>query len=633
MCGINGFNFADPELIGKMNQVVSHRGSDDQGWYVGGGVSLGHVRLSIIDVGPAGHQPMFYDPVNGGFSSAHQAEIQADGALAIVFNGEIYNYRELRLELRRQGYVFSTQSDCEVILAAYREWGFDCVRHFNGMWAFAIHDPGRAIIFCSRDRLGVKPLYYYHHQGRFIFSSELKGILQHPGLVPNGAAGLNQVAVDFYFSLGFIPAPLSIYHNVFKLEARQSLVFDLHQGRIDHLWYHYDFPEYVPEKRRKVLLDQGRQLLYDAVRLRLIADVPVGAFLSGGLDSSAVVSSMRDFTALDRLHTFSIGFEGKWDETRYINIAREAFGTIHHHRYFTEDDFHNLGDTWSHLYDEPFTDHSGFPTYVVSRMAREQVKVVLSGDGGDEIFGGYNRHRVAARLGLARRVIPEYLRRGAFALIGRVKRDSDSSLPGKARELFRLSLGSPEEYEASIYSDNRYLPVAVVEWYRERYRELLARYPFEEAVIKFDLFFHTLSDRFLTKVDRASMGNALEVRSPFLDHRFIEFSARIPTVWKADALHTKGLFREMIRDLVPVDIRRRRKQGFTPPIAWWLLRDRDTQKAISDSLEKLYRGALISEQCYRHNRRVLDHPCPETADQQLKIYFFARWAEYWRPAL
>jgi asparagine synthase (glutamine-hydrolysing) len=318
---------------------------------------------------------MRYSKEHGGSSEVHNPKTPWD--IAIVFNGEIYNFPTLKEDLASKGYVFSTHSDTEVILASYLEWGVDCVQKFNGFWAFAILDTQKNSVFFSRDRFGKKPLYYWHQEnGDFAFSSEMKGLLKLNGI----SQKIDSEALDFYFTIGFIPAPWSIYQSVRKLESGHSATYDLKTGEFKTFRY-YHLPPYRPIHDRKALIEEGRKLLEDATRIRMFADVPVGAFLSGGLDSSSVVAEMTKFVKKENLHTFSIGFEGKYDETPYITTVKNAFGTNHHHQYFRCEDFESMLEDIPHYYDEPFGDYSCFPTTFVSRLAKEYVTVALSGDG------------------------------------------------------------------------------------------------------------------------------------------------------------------------------------------------------------------------------------------------------------
>ena len=615
MCGIAGFNWNDPNLIKKMNNSLKHRGPDGFGTYTDNLISLGHRRLAIIDLTERGKQPMEYE---------HK------GRKAIItYNGEVYNFLELREKLEKKGYKFKSNTDTEVILASYLEWGFDCVKKFNGMWAFCIYDLQKKILFCSRDRMGQKPFYYYYDGERFIFASEIKAIIAAKKI--NKKENIYKEAVQLYFALGFIPAPYSIYKNTFKLEARQNLVFDLNKKKIKK-WYYWDLPRYNPIYDKKKLIKEGKKLLYDAVKLRMRSDVPVGAFLSGGLDSSSVVGIMRKFTDLSKLHTFSIGFEGKYDETPYIKIVGNHFKTNHHHYYFKEKDFEELIDKYIWVYDEPFGDYSGFPTYKVSELAKQFVTVVLSGDGGDEIFGGYLNHVNGYRMDLIRK-FPKIFR----ILFSRLP--IKKNLNGIAnlyllKEAFGLSLVNPEKFYAESIKENAIRPEIYKKWTIEKMKFCLSKgnNKLGEALRIFDLLFNTLSDNFLVKVDRASMANALEVRSPFLDYRFAEFSQKIPTKWKVDLFKTKKLMREIIKDILPNEIVNRGKQGFTPPLTDWILK----RNYLNEIIEKAEVLKEVDNELYRYISTKITNKKYNKNNQDnlnisllIRLFLFIKWWEKW----
>jgi len=611
MCGINGFNFVDEQQIKLMNKTIKHRGPDDDGIFTDMTVSLGNVRLAILDLSSAGKQPMSY---------THENKIAI-----IVFNGEIYNFLEIREELEKKGYVFNSRTDTEVILASYMEWGYDCVKHFNGMWAFVIYDPADKKFFCSRDRLGQKPFYYFFDKKKFIFSSELKGILTHHELSLNKKENISKVAVNLYFSLGFIPSPYAIYSNTFKLEPRQNMVFNIATKEIKK-WYYYKIPKYNPVYNKKRLIDEGRKILKDAVRLRLIADVPIGAFLSGGLDSSTVVAVMNEFTNIENLHTFSIGFEGKYDETPFIDKVREYFGTQHHHYRFTEKDFETLIDTYSYIYDEPLGDYAGFPTYKISKIAREHITVALSGDGGDEIFGGYPEYVMGSRLDALRKV-PKFLRVLLSKIPAKTNLDGYTSI-FLLKEAFNVSLYDPTLFYAKALENEIPLPEIYKKWTTEKLKICLEKNgnSLAEMLRVYDLMFKTLPDNYLAKVDRASMATALEVRSPFLDYRFIEFSQKIPTTWKADLFKTKKLMREITKDILPSEIVQRRKQGFVAPLQHWIL-DKKFEAFLRQSAERL---KDFNTDLYRFfDEKILKETNKLYGLYKIRLFLFGKWMEQW----
>ncbi|MBD3249389.1 asparagine synthase (glutamine-hydrolyzing) [Candidatus Woesearchaeota archaeon] len=632
MCGIIGFNWEDRELIGKMNEVIEHRGPDDNGSYTDKGVSLGQRRLSILDLSNAGHQPTFYSKETGAFSEIFNKEEynkflrgRLKSITSIVFNGEIYNFKELRSELSGKGYSFNTKTDTEVILAGYIEWGTECVKKFNGMWSFCIHDHEKNIFFCSRDRLGQKPFYYYLKDGKFIFASELKSILEYKDLGLGEEYNINKDALDLYFSLGFIPSPYSIYKDVYKLEPRYNMIFDLEKKELKK-WEYYEIDGYDPVYDKKEIIEEGKNILRDATRLRMIADVPVGAFLSGGLDSSVVVGAMKDFTDLSNLNTFSIGFEGKFDESEYIHIAKDYFGTKHHHRYFKEDDFQNLVGKYASIYDEPLGDYSCFPTYDVSRMARKNVTISLSGDGGDEMFGGYNVHVLGKRMEIIRK-IPWIFRKIGAKIPSRKNLNSYQSL-FLLKEAFRLSLSPKENIYSDALPDLGFKPKVYNEWTKKNMKYCLEKSKgnLGEAMRLNDLLFNTLPDNFLVKVDRASMANSLEVRSPFLDYRFIEFSQKIPSRWKTSLFKTKKIMRDIIKDIVPEKIVKRGKQGFTPPLERWILNEK-YEKDLNNALEYVKKLSLDAYEFYLNKALKEDNTMYNI--YKIRLFLFGKWYEKW----
>ncbi|MFU8652421.1 asparagine synthase (glutamine-hydrolyzing) [Methanotorris formicicus] len=627
MCGINGIVRFDrgilKEEIDGMNNAIRHRGPDDEGVFIlnskNYSIGLGHVRLAILDLSEKGHQPMGYNIEEDKITYRDEELDNAD--IIIVYNGEVYNYLELKEKFNLKT---ETGTDTEVILKLYDKLGFDCVKEFNGMWAFCIFDKQKNLIFCSRDRLGIKPLYYYWDGEEFIFSSELKGILAVKKI--NKKENINKEAVELYFALGFIPSPYSIYKNIFKLEARQNLIFDLNKKEIKKFCY-WELPDYKPIYDKNKLIEEGKKLLYDAVKIRMRSDVPVGAFLSGGLDSSTVVGIMRDFTDLSKLHTFSIGFEGKYDETPYIKIVVDYFKTNHHHYYFKEEDFEKLIDKYIWIYDEPFGDYSGFPTYKVSEMAREFVTVVLSGDGGDEVFGGYRFHLISKRIEYLKK-IPKFVRMLLLKILNNNLLKNYTLF--LIREAINLSLiENNEKFYSKLFDGKFMISNRGKIWVEEHLKYSLNKTNnnLPESIRVFDLLFRTLSDNFLVKVDRASMANALEVRSPFLDYRFAEFSQKIPNEWKVDFFKTKKLMREIVKDILPEEILNRGKGGFEPPLDKWILK-RKYKNILDDGiriLEELNFKDLV--EFYKNDALVGNNKLHNI--YKIRLFLFTKWWERW----
>ncbi len=599
MCGINGFNFVNRNTLKRMNDSLKHRGPDSEGIYSNKIVSLGHRRLSIIDLSKKGSQPMTY---------SHKKR-----KVIIVHNGEIYNFSELKKDLEKKGYKFKSKTDTEVILASYLEWGVDCVKKFNGMWAFCIYDMNKKILFLSRDRAGKKPLYYFYDGKKFIFSSELKAIIKHKINVE-----INEKGVDLYLSMGFIPAPFSIYKNIFKLEARQNLVFDINKTTLKKEYY-YKIPKYTPVENKKQLIKEADKIFEDSINLRLISDVPLGAFLSGGLDSSAIVSKMSKFVDLKKLHTFSIGFKEGNDETPYSDMMKNLLKTKHHHEYFNRNDFESLLKEMFYYFDEPFFDHSMFPSIPLSKMSKKYITVSLSGDGGDEIFGGYPRYNIASKIELLKK-IPIFFRKILLKII------PNYSKLNNINEGIRLSLFNKEDF----YSEARsyvYKPEIYKKLMREKLKYFLnlTKDNLTEAIIMMDLYFYTIPDNFLTKTDRTSMSKSLEVRCPFLDYRFFELSSKIPTKWKISYSETKILMKEMLKNYLPKKIIKRKKEGFMPPIVEWVNEKNDFNRIINE----LDKKNLLNKEWKSFSLKILNKKDKVSMTYKTRLFLFYKWYEYW----
>lgn len=627
MCGINGFNWVDLKKIQAMNEAIKHRGPNGQGIYCDQSISVGQVRLAILDLSIKGHQPMglnIKNPTHVSLIFTDEKLNEAD--IIIVFNGEIFNYQDIRQSLQK--YPFESDCDTEVILKAYLEWGTDCVNRFNGMWAFVVYDKRSNIFFCSRDRLGEKPFYYYYSDGQFIFSSELKAILQHVELNINTIENLNQDALEFYFNSGFIPAPMSIFKKVQKLEARNNLIFNLSTKTIEKIWNYYEIPNYSPNYNKKQLIEEGRKLLQDSIKIRLFSDVPLGVFLSGGLDSSSIVATMAEQVDLSKLNTFSVGFEGKYDETPYINIVKNQLRTIHHHTYFNEINFQELMDDFVLTYDEPYGDYSGFALMFLAKQTKPFVTVVLGGDGGDEMFGGYEWHKAGSRLDLIAK-IPKPIRKILANLRIKMPIKALNTKFNALQKACQMTL--LEKHDFFAVATNYVKSPAYETWTREKFRIALEKGGnfYAEAFRVYDMAFFTIEDLYSVKVDRAAMQYALEVRCPFLDYRFIEFSQKIPTKWKQNSLKTKILMREIIRDLLPKSIVFRNKRGFHPPIDVWIL----NKKYQTDLQDALARIKKINSRIYDFFTSTIFSQNAQqdqwTCDFKIRLILFNKWWNTW----
>jgi len=539
MCGFIGFNWGDSEskeVLEKSLGMLNHRGPDSSKIYQENLLSLGFARLAINDLTVDADQPIENE----------------DGNIVLVFNGEIYNFQELRRELRNKGHKFKSESDSEVIVHAYEEEGIDCVKRFNGMWAFALYDKQQDMLFLSRDRFGIKPLYYYYNDGAIIFSSELKAIAE---VLSNyeEPIEINKTALDIYLSIGYIPEPHSIYSNIYKLKKAHNMFFSLNTGKFtEQKYWKIPSPKYY--KDEKEIIFKGRNVLREIIREMKIADVPVGTFLSGGIDSTTVTSLVNE--QKKDLHTFSIGFTDKtYDESKWSDIAAKRFNTKHHHYRFKQRDFEYLLDRIYYYYDEPFADYSMFPTYMVSKFAKKYVTVCLSGDGGDELFGGYDSYRKFKQIKMFRYLPFKFLlkRLGSEKLSRAIKMYSSNDSGDWI--INYLSIGG-QTNQLSLETEQLIRDIAKGEG------------PLT-ALMKYD-FNYVLTDDYLVKVDRASMANALEVRVPLLDHRFVEFANNIPIKFKTDLFHGKKIFKKMVKGIIPDECINRKKMGFGSPIVRWM---------------------------------------------------------------
>ena len=555
MCGIFGiFNTdtarpVDHDVLGRMGHVLAHRGPDGGGLHTDGAVGIGMRRLSIIDL-KTGDQPLANE----------------DGSIWVVFNGEIYNYRELTQELLAKGHRFSTASDTEVLVHLYEEYGEACVEPLRGMFAFAIWDHARRTLFLARDRLGIKPLYYADTPTGFVFGSELKLVAQSPW----ASRAVDQRALAAYLQYGYVPDPFSIIQGAVKLAPGHTLT--VREGRSGGPRRYWDvaacFRRPTPPRSEAETSESLWMLLRDAVRSHLVSDVPVGAFLSGGVDSSAVVAIMASEVGIP-IKTFSVGFrEAAYNELAYARAVAERFGTEHYELVVGPQDLGVLDDLLG-AFDEPFADASAIPTYLVSRLARPHVKVVLSGDGGDELFAGYDRYVV------------DHRRRH----LGRL---GDMGLGGGLRALSaRLPEGTPGKnfiYNISLPRMDRYLD-AISVFPPRVLRNLLDPAVASDARTQFDtthsagldplsrlqvLDLRTyLPGDILTKVDRMTMANSLEARVPLLDHRLVEFAGGLPARLRLRSGETKFLLKRVLRGRVPPEVLDRPKQGFAVPLEAW----------------------------------------------------------------
>lgn len=569
MCGITGVfdcggrRAIDRNLLGRMNESQRHRGPDQGGLHIEPGVGLGHRRLSIIDLS-GGAQPLFNE----------------DETVVVVFNGEIYNFQALSEELKAAGHVFRTHCDTEVIVHAWEEWGQACVERFRGMFAFAIWDRNRQVLFLARDRLGIKPLYYaFLPNGWLIFASELKALYLHPSLPRD----IDPLAVEEYFGFGYVPEPRTILKAARKLPPGHHLTVGLGAPCPVEPREYWDVPFATgPASSGASLQEELVERLREAVRIRLIAEVPLGAFLSGGVDSSAVVAMMAGLSD-DPVNTCSISFgDPKFNESQFAAQVAERYRTNHRVEQVDPDDF-ALIDQLADLYDEPYADSSAIPTYRVCELARRQVTVALSGDGGDENLAGYRRYRWHTYEERLRSALPLGVRRRFFGALGNTYPKLDwaprplrakSTLQALARDTvegyFHGVSVLHDDMREHLFNDafRRELQgYRAVEVLRRHARRAPSEHPLS-LVQYLDMKTYLVGD-ILTKVDRASMAHALEVRVPILDHELVEWMSSLPPSLKLRGREGKYLFKRALAPYLPADILYRQKMGFGVPLASW----------------------------------------------------------------
>jgi asparagine synthase (glutamine-hydrolysing) len=568
MCGIAGILYRDasrpvePALLQALGDSIAHRGPDAEGFWSAPGVGLVHRRLSIIDLS-GGHQPLGNE----------------DGSIQVVFNGEIYNFEALRADLEARGHRFRTHSDTEVLVHLYEEEGESLVKRLRGMFAFALWDQPRRRLLLARDRLGIKPLYLYRDAEKVVFGSELKVLLT----CPDVARDVDAAALEDYLAFGMVSGTRTIFRQAEKLGPAHTLV--LGHGAADRAPRRYWQLKLEPDPRPSAAewREAVRAKLDETVRAHLIADVPVGAFLSGGLDSSAVVAAASG-SVQGPLQTFSVGFpEAAFSELPYARAVAEQYGTRHVEEVATPDAVALL-DEIVQFFDEPFADSSAIPTYLVCRMASRHVKVVLSGDGGDEAFGGYARYAHDLKEAAVRRWLPGWFRRAALVPLARAWPKADW-LPRRLRAktlLTNLSLDDASAYANTVSlcrppMRRRLLAAALSAELNGHRPEQLVIEPYEAGpsgdvlagMISADVA-TLLPDDYLVKVDRASMAHGLELRPPLLDHELLELTARIPSSLKVRDGETKWLFKQVVNDRLPAALLGRPKRGFELPIDGWL---------------------------------------------------------------
>ena len=598
MCGIVGSigqHHISDEVIANLLDKIKHRGPDSNGYsqyysHSLGNIFFGHTRLSILDLSDNGAQPM----------------IGKDSDIHIIFNGEIYNFKEIKNELYKKGYHFKSNSDTEVIIYAYKEWGIDCVSKFIGMFAFALFDQSLDKVYLARDRLGIKPLYYFWDNTNFAFSSELKGILGLP-FVPKE---IDKNSVSLYTNFQYIPAPFSILKNTFKLTQGCYLEISKNKIKENKYWDANDF--YSDEKlifsSEQEAIDALEKLIISSVDYRMISDVPIGSFLSGGIDSS-IVSAIMQSLSEKPIETFSLGFNvDGYDEAPYAKEIANHLGTNHNELYVNPDDTKNIIPTLSNFYDEPYADSSAIPTMIISSLARGKVTVALSGDGGDELFGGYTRYQSFKKLESIPNIFKLILGKGL-----KVAGHNNFRFQ-KAGSV--LAWGNPANAYSSLSNA----------WYPNELNNIInfdlydynpsAQYfdndkSIEEKLMFADMHLYMVDD-ILTKVDRASMSVSLESRVPLIDHRIVEFALRLPLKYKIKNGETKYILRKILSKYVPEKLFNRKKSGFGIPVKEWLKDElyewmNDTLSQNNLSKHHFFNYDIVKSMIEDHKNNKYDH--------------------------
>ncbi|SPD75011.1 Asparagine synthetase [uncultured Desulfobacterium sp.] len=578
MCGIAGrFNYKSAKpvertLIQAMCNQMIHRGPDSEGIYIEDSVGIGMRRLSIIDVS-GGDQPI-----------TNETE-----SIWVICNGEIYNFQSLRKELEERGHSFKTKSDTEVIVHAYEEYGLECTKYFRGMFAFAIWDKVRRRLFLARDRLGQKPIYYHDRNGTFWFCSEMKSMLEDREIEQS----VNLTALDYFFAFQYIPSPYTIFEGIQKLLPGHQIVVENGSVSVTQYWALNNLCVCRSEGE---YIEKIRTLALEAVKLRLISDVPLGAFLSGGIDSSIIVGLMTK-ASNSQVKTFSIGFEEEeFNELTYARMISEKYGTDHN-EFVVSADVVDLAQRLVQHFGEPFGDSSAIPTYYVSKMTRSKVTVALSGDAGDELFAGYSKYPILAkknRFSPAIKMINQFLK-GTLSSLNPSFVQPESFIRRACLSLLEKVYSVEErDYVWMIYLDTYFKGKLYSRALRENIWEDPCRKYYEKELgksinsgvldrILFADIHNYLPDDLNTKVDITSMANSLEVRSPFMDHKFVEFAASIPSHYKVKDGSTKWLLKKAFADILPDEIRNRKKMGFAIPIDKWFRTD----------LKSLFEGAVL----------------------------------------
>ncbi len=623
MCGINGFCDFNKRLqkedVEKANQSLRHRGPDDGETVVfhatNAYIGLGHRRLSILDLSILGHQPMYSE----------------DKQVVIILNGEIYNFKEIRSQLENKGHRFVSNSDTEVIIKAYLEYGIDCVQKFIGMFAFVIYDMRLQKIFLCRDRAGVKPLYYYFANGCLLFASELKAFHQYP----NFKKEIEPEAVSLFFSYGYIREPYSIFKNTYKLSPGHYAILDIDSQQLC-LHQYWNVLDYYNKPTIKIDEEEAtnhlENLLTSAFEYRMVSDVPVGVFLSGGYDSSLVTAILQK-NSMHKIKTFTIGFkEDRFNEAVHAKRVANHLGTDHYEYYCSTKEAQEIIPTLSHFYDEPFGDSSALPTMLVSKFAREQVTVALSADAGDEIFAGYSRYDQLVKIKNIKRYVPSFLANASAKLLEQMpffdspryhKLGEILSASGEVDISDSLSRHFTARHVSELLNTAKNFKACLID-----VKNTPSNSDFINTVLAADYKTY-LADDILTKVDRATMSVGLEGREPFLDQRIVEWAAQIPSALKYNNGEKKYLLKKLTHRYLPLSMMDRPKMGFGIPVNKWLRGDLKPLVLDIISSENLRKHNLLNENTVLGLRdKYLANSTSDTAQLWLILMFQMWWNEW-----
>ncbi|MBX2933361.1 MAG: asparagine synthase (glutamine-hydrolyzing) [Ferruginibacter sp.] len=632
MCGISGFadfnKKTSKEILQQMNRAMLHRGPDGEGYAEfktdTASIGLGHRRLSIIDLSEGGAQPKAFQKLH------------------ITYNGEIYNYEEIKNELERKGHQFNSHSDTEVILHAYNEWGSAALQKFIGMFAFVIYDEDKKQLFACRDRAGVKPFFYYFKDGLFLFASELKALMHHP----NFKKEINTDAVAAFLQYGYVPSPHCIFTNTYKLKPGHFLFINLQNQQLQTTQYWNVYDAYNKPKLDISLPDaitETEKLLTSAFQYRMVSDVPVGVFLSGGYDSSCVTAILQKNNT-EKIKTFTIGVpDAGLNEAPFAKEIAAHLGTDHTEYYCTQKEALEIIPTLPFFYDEPFADSSAIPTTLVSRIAREKVTVALSADAGDEIFAGYNRYDYMLKYGKKIQNIPGFIRNGIVALMNVIPADSIPLMNKKylfhsRYEKLKGLLKDPSEKQFFKSMSRQINEKNILKLFKSNVSEIPTAFDSNElkdeqySILSYMMaidYQTYLVDDILQKVDRAGMSVSLEGREPFLDHRIIEWAAQLPLEYKYNQGNKKFIIKEIVHQYIPQQMMDRPKMGFGIPIAKWL------EKDLKPFVDNYFSEEFIKKQNIFNNdevQRIKNSFYNGKSERAEKIWFilmFQMWYDKW----